>query len=464
MVAAHLLRAGGARVVLFDQTGRFGTGVAYSTTSSQHLLNVPAGRMSAFPDAADDFLRWGQRHGHVWTGGSFVPRMIYGQYLRDTLNAAESAGGMLLRVTGEVISARETPSEVKLEWRGEPGAAVQTTRADAAVLALGNFAPRAPHPSLRELDPARYMNDPWCGAALAPADPTSPLLLVGTGLTMVDVCLTLTEGGHRGPIHAVSRRGLLPTAHRAAPKPAKYEPPKGVENWERTARGYLREVRREVAAAAKRGVDWREVITSLRPVTQRLWQGLDLRERKRFNEHVRPFWEIVRHRSAPTIDGRIQELILSGRLVIHSGRILGATPVIDGVDVRMATRGSGGERTRRFSRVINCTGPNSDCRVRADAGADGLGGAPTALIAQLVREGLATADPLGLGLRADAEGRLERKSPGLAPRLWLIGPLRKADLWECTAVPELRDEAAKVAGAISRESAAWGLPDVSAAC
>lgn len=444
MVAAHLLRAGGLRVVLFERGGTFGPGLAYSTATAAHLLNVPAGRMSALADVPDDFLRWGLSQGHHWSGGTFAPRREYGKYLQDALNAAEGLGrGTLERVTAEVVSCRPNAGGVEVTAKGEAGrGASVVTMASACVLALGNFPPASVHPGLAGLPAACYAADPWAAGALEGLEATGPVLLVGTGLTMFDVALSLVERGHRGTIHALSRRGLLPQPHRAAGKPpASHAPPRGWETWDPTARSMLRNVRREVARAAKRGVDWREVITSLRSVTPQLWRMLPMEERAAFLRHVRPYWEVVRHRAAPSVDGQIQEMMMSGRLQIHAARIASVARVDAGgasaVDVRVAGRGGQAERSLRVGRVINCTGPETDC-----------GRLACPLIRQMRAEGLALGDGLGQGLATDDQGRLVRADGTVWERVRVIGPLAKGSAWEITAVPELREHAAKVASRI----------------
>ncbi|MDX9910456.1 MAG: FAD/NAD(P)-binding protein [Phycisphaerales bacterium] len=457
MVAAHLLRAGGVRVTLFEREGRFGPGLAYGTACGAHLLNVPAGRMSALPDAPDDFLRWGQARGHDWTGGTFVPRNVYGRYLSETLDRAEDEGlGILRRVRGEVngLSASGslgTAGRPSIEWT--EGERARAGEFDAVVLALGNFAPAHPHPDLASLAFDRYARDPWARSALEGIGASDPVLLVGTGLTMLDVALFLDERGHRGPIHAISRRGLLPQPHRSPARPVSYAPPEGIEAWPGTALGILREVRAEVDRAALRGVDWREVISSLRHVTTLLWRSMDERERGRFLRHVRPFWEVVRHRTAPSVDGRIQEMILSGRLVVHAGRIRGVAAFDDCAEVSFTPRGAGEARSMRVARVINCTGPDSDCRRVEEP-----------LIRRLVDGGLARADALGLGLETDEHGSLVTRDGHTLGRVRVIGPLRKARLWEVTAVPELREEALRMARSLASDAASLGRADLAGAC
>lgn len=443
MTCAHLLRLLAERaresgadgresepfqVYLIERSGKFTAGVAYSTTSDAHLLNVPAGRMSALPDDADHFLRWARQHDPKIGGGTFVPRPMYGRYLASILEEADAAAGnavRLTRVPRGAAGVRTDARGVTIELEGGSEIA-----ADVAVLAIGNFPPgNPPIADAAFYKSWRYAKDPW-GPGAIDVEPDGDVLLLGTGLTMLDIAIALKERGHRGTIHAVSRRGLLPQPHRVSIRPPTSHPrPKGLDGWPRTARGLLHALRAEVREAAGKGVDWREVVTSLRHDTPALWQGLSERERSRFLRHVRPFWETHRHRAAPETATPIAELIARNELVVHAGRVLGYSEDATGVDVRMLPRGESAEVVLRIARVINCTGPETDLRKVEDG-----------FVQRLVRDGVVRPDALGLGLDTDACGAVVNAAGKVQERLMLVGPLRKGQLWENTAVPELRGE------------------------
>jgi uncharacterized NAD(P)/FAD-binding protein YdhS len=438
MVAVHLLRAAPPsveRVLLIERSRREIGGVAYETPSASHTLNVPAGRMSAFEDDPDHFLRYVRRREPSLTGGSFVPRREYGAYLADTLDEARRPSGLqLLRVSGQVVSLREEPGGVALAL--DDG---RELRADQVVLAIGNYPPS----DLPVADPSfyaslRYARDPWSPDACE-RDPHQPVLLLGTGLTMLDLALALRDSEQQAPIYALSRRGLLPQAHRVAAKPPPHlDPPATLERWPDTALGMLRELRREVRKAAAERHDWREVVTSIRDDTPALWQRLSPTERERFLRHVRPFWETHRHRSSPETALAIETMIAAGSLQVIAGRLVGFEEDADGVTVAVRRRGSSEVETIRVGKVINCTGPDTDlARVREP------------LVASLLREGLVRPDPLGLGLDSDEDGWVLDAEGRPSPRLLLVGPLRKGRLWENTAVPELRREAERTAALVA---------------
>jgi uncharacterized NAD(P)/FAD-binding protein YdhS len=431
MVAVHLLRAKAppAEIALIEGSGRFTAGVAYGTPSPSHVLNVPAGRMSAFPDDADHFLRWARVRDARVGGGSFVARATYGSYLRALLDESEAARPdvKLTRVPRAARGLSVAEGEVRVALDGG-----ELLRADHTVLAIGNFPPGSPDPALDAS--SRYVHDPWAAGALD-VEPGGDVLLLGTGLTMLDIAVALKESGLRGTIHAVSRRGLLPQPHRVSITPPRAHPrPKTLDEWPRTARGLLCALRREVRAAASRGVDWREVVTSLRHDTPALWRSLPPRERARFLAHVRPYWETHRHRAAPETATAIAEHIARGELVVHAARLAGHDEDATGITVRLRDRGAAAERSLRVARIINCTGPETDVRRVDDP-----------LVADLLQGRLVRADGLGLGLDTDDRGALLAADGTPSEHLSLLGPLRKGLLWENTAVPELRVEALALA-------------------
>ena len=433
-VAVNLLRASPAsvgRILLVERVERQIGGVAYSTTSGSHTLNVPAGRMSAFEDDPDDFLRFVRASDPSLTGGSFVPRRTYGEYLAARLDEARRASGLpLLRVAGEVVEVADTTDNVTLGL--SDGRAID---ADQVVLAIGNFPPADPpvDDGTELYASLRYARDPWSPDALE-LDRREDVLLLGTGLTMCDVVLALRDADHRGRIYAVSRRGLLPQPHRvSATPPPHLDPPADVAEWPDTALGMLRALRREVRDKAAEAVDWREVVTSVRDDTPTLWQRLDVEERRRFLERLRPYWETHRHRSSPETAFGVESLVADGRLEVIAGRVERYAEDAAGVAVTVCRRG-GTVDELRVGKVINCTGPDTDLARVADP-----------LVQALRRDGLIRPDPLGLGLDTDDEGRLLDAEGRPSERMFLVGPLRKGLLWENTAVPELRLEARRMA-------------------
>lgn len=411
-------------MALLERSERVGPGLAYSTQGESHLLNVPAGRMSAFPDDPEHFLRWLRRFEPDTQPGDFVQRRRYGQYLETVLREARAAAGPgvgLEVISGEAVSLS----------REEEGARVvladgSVLEARTVVLAVGNALPAdlAVEDGGLYASP-RYIRSPWKEGALDRVQPHHPVLLIGTGLTMVDTVLSLAERHHEGRIHAISRHGLLPHVHRpggVAGPPVSFSEPQRV-------RSVLKALRHE-ARSAREGADWRGVMDAVRPQTASLWRGLPLPERRRFLRHLRAFWDVHRHRMAPGVHDLLQQLQGVGVLRVHAARVRGFRVTDEGwVMARVRPRGTSREATFRVKHVINCTGPDA-CIGR---------GHP--LLRGLLESGLVQQDALALGLATDAEGALLDAEGRASPVLFTLGPLRRGELWESTAIPEIRGQA-----------------------
>jgi uncharacterized NAD(P)/FAD-binding protein YdhS len=438
LLAVQLLRRASAplRVLLFERMSEAGGGVAYGTTFTGHLLNVPAGRMSALPDRPTHFLDWvAARVGKAGfpvsvAAGDFLPRQLFGRYLTEVLadaKRAAPAGVELLEVKGEVIDIEDETGERRL--RTGDG---RSFAADEVVLALGNLPGEYPiRRSLPIYHSQRYVHVPWRPGTLAGIPPDADVLMVGAGLTSIDLILELAASEHRGTIHALSRRGLRPQAHRAA---APYRDFLGGGELPRTVRGVMRCLRREVAAATQAEIDWRPVLDAIRPHSPALWQGFSWEERARFMRHVRPFWEVHRHRLAPQVADKIATLSAEGRVKFYAGRLEKLLEQPDGAVAVFRERGTRKVRTLEVAKVINCTGPRTDYSKYQHP-----------LLVNLLARGLIDHDPLALGLRATPDGEVLRYRGGAVGWLHTLGASLKGELWECTAIPEIRGQAERLA-------------------
>lgn len=449
MVAVQLLKkdhAAPLRVVLVNRSGPMARGVAYGTRSSRHVLNVPAGRMSAFPDDEDHFLRFVQERIPGVSGGSFVPRASYGDYLEWLLGetAARSILARLEQITGEAVDVevRQQHAFVKLA----DGRVIQ---ADRVVLAIGNYPPSdVPIPNRGFYESARYVRDPWAIGALEGVSPHEAVLLLGSGLTMLDVSLELGTRSPAAHLTILSRRGLLPLPHRGHGSPPSYDHlPPGLVACEHDAVEYLKAVRRHVREVAQSGIDWRDVVASLRPVTRRLWESLPPHERARFLRHLRPYWDVHRHRVAPELYSAFRELQARGAVTVRAGRVVDIVERGRKAEVTLRPRGAVSPETLTFGKVINCTGPETDLRHLNDP-----------LIAALLSRGIASTDDAGLGLRVSSRLCLLDSSGAESAPLLLVGPLLRGAFWEATAVPELRQHAADAAALIHQELAGAAIP------
>lgn len=436
-VAVQLLRLAGdqpTRVLLLNRSGLMARGVAYGTRTESHLLNVPAGRMSALPDDPGSFLRYAQGRDARVSSASFVPRRWFGDYLEQllTLAAREAAPNVRFRaMVGDAVDIQRTGAGAAVEL-----ASGECLQADQVVLALGNYAPADPPlADASFFSSPRYVRDPWLPDALWGLAPDQPSLLIGTGLTMLDVLLDLRARGHSAPIYALSRRGLLPQAHRQLEGPPQYAArlANRLKNQPRL-RPALRLTRQALRDAEAAGLDWRDVIGSLRQATPAIWAQWPLAEQRRFLRHLRPHWEVHRHRCAPQQNAALCEELAARRLQVLAGRLLHGEDDLDGVNLRWLPRGGLKAQSLRVGSVINCTGPANDTRQLKEP-----------LLVALARSGQLCGDALGLGLETDAQYRLLDRQGEPSPVLRYIGPFLKARYWEATAVPELAAHAAQLA-------------------
>ena len=433
--AIHLLRGAASplQIVLIERKTPFGGGVAYGTKSPDHRLNVAADQMGLWADDPGDFVRWLRAHRELegipetFEDRDFLPRRLYGAYVAALLNDAEAEapeGVELVRLEGEVIDLEERPGGgalVRLQAGNE-------LIADQVVLALGNLPGAYPIPRPLQLyRSSRYVHVPWRPDALGGIAANDEVLLVGQGLTATDLILELKRRGHRGIIHALSRRGVRPQVHESVEVyPSFIEHPA----LPRTARELVRRVRDEVRAAAGRGVDWRRVMDSLRSHSQAIWQGFSWEQRGMFLRYVRPIWEGHRHRIAPESAAIIDRRVNDGRLKFHAGRLQTLDVDAGGVDALFRCRGSIQHVALRVAKVINCSGPRTDYSKYQHP-----------LFIHLLARGLIDHDPLALGINALPTGQVLRYRGEAVPWLFTLGSPLKGVLWETNSVREIRVQA-----------------------
>lgn len=446
VLAAHLLRTAEepTSVHLIERAPSVGTGLAYSTPNSAHVLNVRAYNMSAFPDDPRHFLRWlwaqdvvGSDNGGLVppSGHAFVSRARYGAYIQDVLRDAQAAAPPHVSLTvtrAEVVDLAQATNDGHSGIRLRLGTG-PSLNVDLAALCVGNFSPSPPavaEPAVLESD--RFVAAPWDWQALAAIDADAPVLILGTGLTMVDTVLALEDQGHRGPVLALSRRGLLPAVHEET-RPFKcFVHPQVMPH---TVLDVLIALKADVRRARAAGLDWRSAFDALRPYHHLIWKNLPMEERRRFLRHARPYWEILRHRMAPEVAARIDSLVANGRLTIRAGRLRALRLVPDGVEATVRARGAEGSVwTRRVGAVINATGTECD-----------FGRIDHPLVRSLLERGLARPDPLRLGLDVTEDGALIGEDGAASRRLFAFGPVSRPPFWEMTAVPELRNQCAAAA-------------------
>ena len=426
LAAVNLLRYATRplRIVMIERSGDFGPGVAYSTTDPQHRLNVPAARMSAFEAAPLHLLTWASRHLERQVDGSeYLPRRVYGDYLRALLadERARSKTAQVELITTEAERVVRAATGVLIEL-GDGN----VLPADAAVLATGSL-PSTPLPALPD-DP-RIITNPWAPGALERIVAAETTVVIGTSLTAVDVALTVSRQAPRGRTIAISRRGVFPrTSLPGLREPA---PSPNLPTGWMSLVGVKAFLRAHTGRMISEGYDWRDVIDGIRPCVPAFWRCLTVGDRGRFVEEMARDWDVLCHRIAPDTNIELEWLRQAGRLKFTTARLVAA--VAREQDVELILQGEQGQRRIRAGQVICCTGPGTDVN-RAEG-----------LIGHALAEGIAVADQLGLGLRAGRCGALVNHTGSARGPVYTLGPPLRGELWETTAVREIRVQAEEVA-------------------
>lgn len=424
MTAIQALRQANAplRIALVDPASAPGQGVAYSTRHAEHLLNVPVRRMSAFEDAPEDFLDFiaGDGGDRESLGPQFVQRHRYADYLETRLcEAREASRAELVALASRAVALDDNDATSRLTL--EDGTRLS---ARGVVLAVGN-APRSLPASGADELPVDRLRSAWDYDAVKRIPADAEACIVGSGLSMVDAALSLTANGHRGRIHVLSRHALLPLPHA----------PHAVAGIDADAllqlplRQRLHALRAEVRATVRAGTPWQAVMESLRPRGQALWRSLSAADQRRFLRHAVRYWDVHRHRVAAQVHAQLQALVESGRIRLHRGRVREVAMAGPRVRIDARMRDS---RDDRFDVdvVVNATGMETRAQAMGNP-----------LLSDLLDKGLAVPGAHGIGLRTDDEARVIDAAGHARPRLLAVGSLRIGDLWESTAVPELRRQA-----------------------
>lgn len=446
MLAAQLLRLPGKRQVLvIEPRAELGRGEAYSAVELGHTLNGNAARMSVDPDNADDLTQWLTEY--IAAGGwpesdeqqmpvseLFPPRGIFGLYVQQRLAEAQAVGALngstVEHVRAEVVDLQNGDDSVLLTLSDG-----QHLQGAYAVLATGMFpAARTPQTESSGLNAAAL--DPWDVAAMQQLDPQSTVLIIGSGLTMVDAVVSLEQAGHRGPIEVFSRHGLLPHVRRQPPAWVDFL---AEDQSVRTPRQLMRELRRHCRDAIAQGIDWQAPLDTVRAHIGRLWNQATDVQRRQFVRHVRPWWESHHHRSPPLSAELVARLHKEGRLRIQAASFKGLEPSADGaVSIRLRRRGEAESSVVSGAALINSSGIEYDWRRVARP-----------LPQQLLARGLVRPGPLALGIAAAVDGAVLGADEQVASRLFAMGPPLRGMWWESTAVTDVASQAKALAARLT---------------
>lgn len=424
LIAAQLLKQSSeAQIRIFERTGNIGAGIAYSTENPNHLLNVRASNMSAFADEPDHFLNWLKTCDNTasegkWEAQSFVPRCVYHRYLNDLLKPHLEADTPRIFIENEEV--------IEIAFKGKQPLVVttkgQSFSAGAIIIATGN------EPAIAKS--GDLVTEYWSSNGYFNIPTDHSVAIFGTGLSMVDSVISLLDRGHKGKIHAISRRGLIPASHvHTAPFPIE-------ENALPIADGLpalIRVVRKMISQCEARGINWRSVIDGLRPHTKNIWNHLPLRQRKSFLRHLRPWWDVHRHRMAPAIANRIEAAQQSSQLTITAAHLLSVKNKGEHIAVRYRRHHALKDIEQNVQSIIDCRGGSSRFSTTRNAA-----------LMSLMESGLGKPDLLDLGLDVTADLQLVNARGELSGPIFAIGPVTKGLFWEVTAVPDIRVQAAQL--------------------
>lgn len=447
MTAVQLIRKTTVPLSLYliNDKYEFGKGPAYSTTHPRHILNVPAAKMTAYPDQPNHFLDWAHRQeaysemDKEVLGKVFLPRRDYGRYLSQVWAealAAKRPDTIVQIIQDKAVDITIAEGQNKIEL-----ASGQTITADYVVLATGNEPPR----NLPVSDPAlyddpNYIGDPWNNKALENLDPDRDILIIGNGLTMVDIVIGIMDTGYRGVIHTLSPDGLAILPHRY-----------GYISYSKLAEeikapyklnDLYKLINKHIKTFKKSGLSPEPVIDSLRPHTQKIWQGLSPEDKQRFLKYLMPHWNKIRHRMPGHMYDYLMQRQIACGMVVHRGRLLNMTQTSGGLSAEILETNNDSPIKLDVSRIINCIGPNTYVSQSLNP-----------LLQKLVSKGMLQADPLRIGMLVTDHWTLVGADGCEIPSLYTIGGNLRGLLWETTAVPELRGQAETLAGEILSKAA-----------
>lgn len=404
------------RLSIIEPNAVLGRGVAYGGHQPLHLLNVRARDLSIHADRPGDFLNWAFRHLDQGEndeglleglGHAFLPRQLFGEYVRQRLVETVDRRP---DVTFNAVTARATACcRIGPRFLVRTDGA-QSITADVVILAtaygLVNSSPAGALAPFGFVPPAQYAS-------------ARSMLLIGSGLTMVDVLLAARREGFAGKATIISRRGQLPREHAAKGVTSKEMALPRTKHLSRLTAS----VRIACEAAEAHSTPWQAVVNGLRPSLQSIWQELGVKEQARFLRHVRPFWDAHRHRLPSEVHEQVHSEFDAGRAVQVRARVVDVTRGPDGFTVTLKGRGPNSAQSMQADLVFDCTGHRPDLS--------------SPLISSLIGEGLAHPDAHHLGLAVTASGQVSGRQGNLTPGLFALGPLGQGSLWEITAVPEI---------------------------
>ncbi|MBE7443141.1 MAG: FAD/NAD(P)-binding protein [Flavobacteriales bacterium] len=401
-------------------------GVAYSSELPYQLLNVPVKGMSLFEDDALHFYAWLKIQNIDITPDDFVSRKLFGEYLTYYLEKTvlETKIHQLHIVNDEVVDIEKQGKKQFIFCKNRDKIEVSKV-----FLCTGNF----PASHLRGfshevLTNSNYVSNPWNGENLSKIKPHDTLLVIGTGLTMVDQVMSITKHTNfRGNIIALSRRGLLPLPHGDAPI---FHLLPTIDFTKVSFFELYQFIKNEVKRAESQGLNYRCVMECIRPHLDSIWKNLSISDKKQFINHFKPYWEVHRHRIPASSADYLKQLQEKGILELIAGRILSADITNDKFEVKITPKGKSETFTLKTDWIIYCTGSQLNYK-----------SINSPLYKSLINKGYLTSAAFDFGLNTADIGFGIDSNGIISNDLILIGPTAKGNnFWEITALKEIRQQ------------------------
>ena len=424
---------------LIDNKQNFNKGVAYNPYSDKHLLNVVAAKMSAFSNEPDHFLNWVMQQPDFinkersFVAQTFLPRSIYGKYMTELFDhykqVAQQKGIQLTMHYTLVKDLNTNPEGIELNLTNG-----STLNLNQCVIATGNQLPRNPRLQDTEIYKSpHYFQNPWMADSVKNIQNTRPILIIGNGLTMVDTVLSLLEEGYNGKIYTLSPNGfnILPHRHNGL----KYNALTDELQEKMTLTDLFTLTKKHIQAVRTYGVSAEPVIDSLRPYSQKIWRSFTESEKRVFMNRIRHLWGVARHRIPLNSYDKLQQMRINSKLHVISGEIRAMEEIEGHIEVAFINKRKNTIECIGVSRVINCTGPESNIQLLQNS-----------FLTSCLRKGIITQDSLKLGINACPETfHIYNAESKLQESLFTMGSTLRGILWESTAVGELREQAALLA-------------------
>lgn len=440
--ALHLVRRGGAnngqrvRVNVFEPRVQLGAGLAYGTDDPSHRINVPAARMSLYPDDPHSFQRYVETHpslradeGIQASDGQLYPqRSLFGAYVASELAPYLKSGAIHHhRSTVQNVTRTQTGWAIT----DDTGA---VANADILVIATTHPAPLVPSVLQAFQHHPKLVADATVKHALTEIGEDETVLIVGNGLTSADVIATLQRQGHKGRIVAISRRGLRSRGHSAIA-----QEPFGdfLSEPARRASQLLRNIRQRLREAQAEGLSWHAVIDAVRSQGAGIWQALPLAEKRRIVRFARPFWDVHRFRIAPQVEQVVESALSEYRLEVLAASLRAVRSSGNGFEVVLAPKAAD-HVTRHFDRIIVTTGPAHGGILESQA-----------FLQALHAAGHLENCMTGLGVACDAASRAIGTDGKPRASLFIAGPLARGTFGELMGLPQVTEHAVFVADQVA---------------